>query len=1587
MLTAEDTRPRHPDVDTKKGLIGKFGDKIANPNVRGKNVQFTQPYVEEGAQKAMARKRGKGKGLPQRGAGVQFDRNIFINVPDTTGSLEEERGNGEKGSELDLVQFQPQTKKEFSTFLERYVANVHEQYKRVGGQDMLNAQPHAKELMKLLGSTKENMNRAELRRKINTMLNHPEGWQLTAELLEQQTELQLFAAGFAHVSSPQGDRETLGEAMQGRMDRLYVKDEGTMHKGIRNTQDFVTKHLVKIAGGGGILAGAGVGAAAGGPLGAAIGGLSVATAEGIYKAVQSGRKPGLVLERKAFAEVLESIKGNPDLAKYMKATVGMDVNDFNVVDGRVVHAKPQSEQRSTQPIDQYLRAIVKNVDTRTRYLDDLGVAPADRDAAFGQHLLPGQNGIFERTNERVKKDILERLWEKQRRRDEEVSQRTPENPLNDEEAKKALLVDKNGREPGDPFRGRNYKETPPLLDFDPNRIIPTLDRWGQREGSTWHGRVNELNITFLGSEQAKLNQSERKPKKDQPVVKFKPKYETPLRTNPTTGEREIQTDAGEALFVYDITITKEQRIPIKDLGKQLVYIDDRGNRHEVQTTVNPLTGQPEYTSAGFTATENLSDETHPNYGATRDKIFFIPPNDAPIPFSMLDREITVDPKGGPTGGSIYKDQGFHIRPDNRKLDVKANMLTDGRNVRPLSSVGPNPGDIEDFRRDVQGNAPFDLLDAPFYGRVRTEFNPDNLAGILQDGVEITFDASQKTMGDILRMIEGGRLPLKDGLTIDDVRNYLHDEPLDEKFVALKNKLGQVIGKPLSKELLLASVFPEKIGERLEQEKSLFNAQDASARSPLDMRFGIDDPDILAELDTFFDPTTGRPLPPNRANFIDGPPEPPDRWGKDRWGQGPDSPFFCRANAAAFYVPGRGTVNLLEEINLDHIVRDAWDQPRFLADGVTPDPFFLRENRSLTEPTRDDRVLLREARQEVMADLTEALIVKMREFPPRKISTIDAKLKARKEGGTNFAERKRNAERDRPLLEERATILQNREAILERWQTAQDARREAAQQLPQYLTDTFGASVSTAEAALDEIRNARTQTGTSITLTIEGRRRTISSIPDRRRAAAATMATQQEQARNSNPRLTDESIEAYERRLGGLLRNAEETYNDAWATIDADARALSQVQTEIEQLQTTIRDANRDLEPNSPLAREREAVIYPRQDDLTRMNDLATALVGSPITNLNSASPRDVLAEINGMASPPGWPETENNDPINKEFLVQTLLMARARQANPSSVDDLIDPTGSVQRILTAPGATPPVTLHDILVRSSADIAADTGLSEVEVDFAQDAMNVFAQEMTQATRAMSTDTMRAIARVEQQVEAIGEDPGLRAEIAQLEVTSDVMKRQDKVFGATGMFMAAVGERLPVVTETRGTPPITVDRASVFADLNDTERASYSDIEQTMATERQRVIDEARAEYDRASALPGANISRLQDEYRDRVENAPEAFPVALFEIYDTIFDYKDRADRGAYFKKIISILPPDQLIDIMQRNAEETEPPLNGITDRNDFIVNLNQRVRELQVNRRSLRKMFVGVIDHLEGSGMALYDSSAISQSEVALAA
>ncbi len=458
---------------------------------------------------------GLGLGNPTPPKTPEFKRNYFINTADTTGAeppAEKKKKLGRKEKEAEkpkpperLFNFSDQTRQEVATFLDEFVTNKHHKLWERDGQDVLKAQPLAREMVELLGGTKKELDPKALAINIDKMLNTPQGWVQAKALLEQEIAETLFMEGlkFAAALSKKttNPKDLISADTKGRIRKLggrtgFSKNELTLPGlGIGMATGYFGTKLVE-AGAIGAVGRAAmdvaqflarntptdkaavigvVGGAAGVAIGRFLGG--------------EPRQPRESKDNSAFVvaqEALMSIKNDPDYARYIKETKGIDVNDFIIEEGsqtiRVI-----DYPKSTNSLSAQLDGVLSNIETRNHYYDDLGIPPADRDIMPEQFILKGKAAGYERNGERVNSDILKRYWELGG--DKDRWGQGPDHPDYrkkgpDEEATlDNFLKDEQGRGPEDPYyfsevEGKNIDDLPP---YDSNNLRVAEDSAGFRK--------------------------------------------------------------------------------------------------------------------------------------------------------------------------------------------------------------------------------------------------------------------------------------------------------------------------------------------------------------------------------------------------------------------------------------------------------------------------------------------------------------------------------------------------------------------------------------------------------------------------------------------------------------------------------------------------------------------------------------------------------------------------------------------------------------------------------------------------------------------------------------------------------------------------------------------------------------------------------------------------------------------------------------------------------------------------------------------------------------------------------------------------
>ncbi len=1408
------------------------------------------------------------------GTGPAFDKSFFRFKAETTGaSLSEAEQNN-----LELVRFAGGTRREVSNFLKGYVANHHRVWNEPGGRSVIKQQdPNTEQLLSMLGGTDTKLDRNKVNGNIEKFLNTPEGWVAAKTLLEQQTATQLYLAlGQYLTSQPEGRRELTADNLDGFFDRIYVNGEGVVHKIDRHALEFFKDHWKTMVKGGITIAGA-----------------------GLPWVVASAATKGATIETKDFWDGIRMAQQDPSTQKYIKELWDVDVTDW-VDDGKGGMKQKDGTRGTRANIKEFALGIVDNTRTRMHIYDDLGVPPEARD------YMPEQSSVFggkngpEQTGLVVDKEIHDRV-EALRKEDREGRRKKgPENPLAPAEQQAALLLDKRGRDPHDPLRGRDYAEGVILPPFQESNLLPEpLDTWKQNNNSPWHRRADGKTIRLLGANRVSL---ERDNRPSRVRGRGEPAFSLKEGANP-----------GEYQYAYESRKT-EKNIPLD----RIFYIDATGVQVPLIDTATPANNILTFDTDGKPVYQHNGNQVD------RKDMFYIPADGSPpIPHTILDirPNLTLDRATGqfvPNG-----DPSFSCKKRaTTTVTVREQALTGVNpatgNRESMVNISPPPtGDtttnLETFRRDNQGIAPAGEPLSFLYGR---NFSPRQLQQAEALAANGVFDK---------------------GITPDELLQYLQEGNLSSEKRTVITRLAKARNLPafLTREDLNKELAARREPEVKPLTPDNFQARDAAGRAPTDIRFGISNPNILAALNIF---DTQHPQP-NPAFFqTNGP-----NAGLDIWEQAPNDPFFCRADRTAFtYQTNTGpqSYDLRDFIKLDIIATDAWGQQATYEDG-TPNLFFKKGKESdTTGQPKTELQLIMEARKIVLGTLIERAGREILANPTKNLSTIEAKIRERQRDGETdgvlLAARKAEALADRGPLTYRQGSLTERKDAIETYQTTQQELAKSQQELTAYLEKNFGLGTTDDQNAIENIRDFIQGSG-DLRVRFKGRIQTLTSAGDREREATdehareytriASRSKEPVDLPNGTQRLQNE--DEYRMQTKALQNEADTLLDTKLHKIEEEKDYLRQIQAEIEKQQLTIKGHTETLSPTGDAGRERNAAIYPSAEDLDHISTLAEELKNKFTDKLFTTSPTAILKKINELNESNtdiGWPTNENKSAFAQEFLIQTLLLARAKDTTPDAVNNFIDTGGSVRRLLTEG-----LTIHEIESLSATELTArHPTINSGDIDVAKTDLKNFANAMTQATNRMYFDTERHITRVEHDAQMINFDD----EINQLAATRDAMANVGYVSGMTTEVMADVEKYF--ATKAGATKTIT-----------------------DLTTEEKTGITKAELNF-------GADV------------------PVGFLELLDVFFKHKGRSDQEDYVKQIKQAITPENFYKILQKKGGTR---ITGTTSA-EISLSLNNAISKKLIDESTLRRMFVAVIDDMEARALAIPDSvTRRRQGELALAA
>lgn len=345
-----------------------------------------------------------------QGQGISFQRNIFVEQSGTGLNLDKELKKAEgEGKKTEWVTMSPEMQRQFSTFLNNHLQNLVS----IRDPKVLQnpAHLHDKELLGRLTT-----NDAPDSTKIQQFLSKPEGWMITMELIEHQTALELFGRALYAARIPPGERQTMSDEATIRFDI----DRGILNKFVLDTviprlRPFKSAaQTIGLSSALGANAGTIISSVLGPPSAVAQGGLmgfGLGAGAGLagvagHKVWRSLVEQGVRIEIRQCAGALQSIQNDRQEAAYLKALVGIDVDDFQIAGGNIELKQGKSYQ--TRGSDNDLqREIMEKVYTREEFYNSLGIESDAIDALPEQFLFRFTEGQPEQTRARWQARVQE----------------------------------------------------------------------------------------------------------------------------------------------------------------------------------------------------------------------------------------------------------------------------------------------------------------------------------------------------------------------------------------------------------------------------------------------------------------------------------------------------------------------------------------------------------------------------------------------------------------------------------------------------------------------------------------------------------------------------------------------------------------------------------------------------------------------------------------------------------------------------------------------------------------------------------------------------------------------------------------------------------------------------------------------------------------------------------------------------------------------------------------------------------------------------------------------------------------------------
>lgn len=563
------------------------------------------------------------------------------------------------------------------------------------------------------------------------------------------------------------------------------------------------------------------------------------------------------------------------------------------------------------------------------------------------------------------------------------------------------------------------------------------------------------------------------------------------------------------------------------------------------------------------------------------------------------------------------------------------------------------------------------------------------------------------------------------------------------------------------------------------------------------------------------------------------------------------------------------------------------------------------------------------REEAMIEQLDAYGIKVMEntASTNAVTRIDEKIARKRTGGAEIKERTDKITKRKEELEKEKTKLTDPEKAAKDYKQAQEdltaAQESFKKDFP--VEAAAGQSVDDVIATLNKSLTDKTDP-TSITS-----RRQTSHI-----AQLAALQAQLAAALGALPPRSDAvAINAI---TTGVRDSINDAYKGDFADLDKEEAGISAKIVNLEKIKTQLEKAQKDLPEKS------QALLgYSARVDLPTVNNHYSIVGVSGLPNstgINDAqlgilSVDEIMVEINRVhagAPARGWAEVGNNDPANRQMVIDAIAEAKAR------FKEAIDPDKAARDVdftqITG------WAISDIQLRS---LSRGQLLNMVHLAHGANPANGWAAGPADAARGVELDRAmeearnRMILRYGGIVEEQTIDLQTRIDAAQEEITSINFENDTDILTTIGDVMDRQGKVFEVAYQ--------------------------------MTSGREKYVD---------TGLIDATDATYSQNEKDA------GFPKGYWEMMDGIFGYKEKPDRGSYVLKIAKTLPPDALarqINDALKKAGLRNIPVAGMANYSNLNLALNALDGGLQrrsVNGFETRRLFADIINNLRAQANAL---------------